>query len=1037
MASIQPLTFSQLLKRFRRAAGLTQEELAERAGLSVEGISALERGVNRIPRRDTVELLAEALNLSAHEQALFAAAARGRPAPEAALAHARTPFAGTSTTLPLVGRAHELGTLEHHLVATSANGALLVAGEPGIGKTRLLQEAAGVAVGMGWRVLTGGCTRRSGQEPYSPLLETVAGFLRTRLPVQLRVDLEGCAWLVRLLPELAEQAVVPAPSWTLPPDQERRLMFAAVARFLVNVAGPTGTLLVLDDLQWASADALHLLAVLLQSSGAGASSPKPPAPRLLGAYRSTEVRTQDPLGLWLSEHAALGLATHLTLGPLPPEAAVELLDRLLADQDEGNGAGRLPRAAGSAAGTTTGPQTFTAADLRQQVLQRAEGVPFFLVSCAQGLLTGALTVNAEPPTTAPAAQGAPGQSPDAIPWDVAQSIRRRVTALPDPARVLLGIAAVAGRVVRRHDLLTVALQAGRELPDGDAVLTALEAVTHAGLLIETGDEAYAFAHDLIREVTLTDLSAARREAWHRRVGEALERHAQQSERRVAELAYHFARSGDWDKAITYLERAGDLAEAVQAHAESEAYYRECVERLAALSRPTDVARVWVKLGSALRAQVRYDEALAALERAGAIFAAVDERRGWLRAMAQLGRVHVFRGTPQEGVERLTRVALTVRDNEQSSEVALLYVTLAELLLFCGRHSEQAAAAEHGAEIARAIRDDRLLAHAQMREVQALHLLGRFCEGMRIVEEALPSIEQSGDLTTLRLALFHGGMLHEALGALEEARRYQDRALDVARRLADATLVASTLVRCGLNAYYRGEWRQADEAFSEVRSIVHEVRYSWVSAYAPCATGLLLLARGELDAGSDAMRQAMLEAERSRDSVVSAYAYTVLAERDLLDGRPQDAHTYLDPLLARLGEHSGLTPMLLPMFAWALSDMGRESDAECVVVLSVDQGRGEDCRLWLVDSLRVQAQLATGRRSWKAAQDAIEESLMLCRAMPYPYAEAKALYVYGQLHAVKGETEQAREKYEAAIAICERLGEGLYRPHIERALAELA
>ena len=64
-------------------------------------------------------------------------------------------------------------------------------------------------------------------------------------------------------------------------------------------------------------------------------------------------------------------------------------------------------------------------------------------------------------------------------------------------------------------------------------------------------------------------------------------------------------------------------------------------------------------------------------------------------------------------------------------------------------------------------------------------------------------------------------------------------------------------------------------------------------------------------------------------------------------------------------------------------------------------------------------------------------LRLVRAMPYPYAEAKALYVYGQLHAVKGETEQAREKYEAAIAICERLGEGLYRPHIERALAELA
>jgi hypothetical protein len=57
-------------------------------------------------------------------------------------------------------------------------------------------------------------------------------------------------------------------------------------------------------------------------------------------------------------------------------------------------------------------------------------------------------------------------------------------------------------------------------------------------------------------------------------------------------------------------------------------------------------------------------------------------------------------------------------------------------------------------------------------------------------------------------------------------------------------------------------------------------------------------------------------------------------------------------------------------------------------------------------------------------------------MPYPYAEAKALYVFGQLHAAKGEQEQARKAYDASLAILNRLGEGLYRPHVERALTEL-
>jgi predicted ATPase len=80
------------------------------------------------------------------------------------------------------------------------------------------------------------------------------------------VDLQGCAWLVRLLPELAVGPIEPLPAWTLPPEQERRLMYAAVERFLANVAGPGGALLVLDDLQWAGPDALELLASVVRSN---------------------------------------------------------------------------------------------------------------------------------------------------------------------------------------------------------------------------------------------------------------------------------------------------------------------------------------------------------------------------------------------------------------------------------------------------------------------------------------------------------------------------------------------------------------------------------------------------------------------------------------------------------------------------------------------------------------------------------------------------------------------------------------------------
>src|SRR5439155_16246383 len=188
---------------------------------------------------------------------------------------------------PLVGRQGELALLERHL-AGEGPPLLLLAGEPGIGKSRLLRAAAQRATGCGWRVLVGGCQRRRGQAPFAPLLEALESYLARRGRTELRADLRGCAWLVRLLPELASGPIEPLPAWTLPPEQERRLLDKAVGRLLANVAGPAGTLLLLDDLQWADPDALELLATLVR---AAAEIPL----RVLGAYRDTEVQTNDAL----------------------------------------------------------------------------------------------------------------------------------------------------------------------------------------------------------------------------------------------------------------------------------------------------------------------------------------------------------------------------------------------------------------------------------------------------------------------------------------------------------------------------------------------------------------------------------------------------------------------------------------------------------------------------------------------------------------------------------------------------------------------
>src|SRR5215467_7965189 len=485
MATISSQSFGALLRGYRLAAGITQEELAARAGLSVRGLSDLERGARLTPRRETVQLLAEALHLSAEERTRLEAAVRQRKAPTVQMGGESLPSPQVSlSTLPFVGRAQELALLEQVLV--DGPPVLLVAGEPGIGKSRLLQAGSEWAVAQGWTVLTGGCHRRSGQEPYAPLVGALADFLRRQSPVEQRRQLQDCTWLVSLLPELAERGVVSRPAWTLPPEQERRLMFAAVARYLANVAGPAGTLLVLDDLHWAGPDALDLLQVLVRT-------PADRPLRLLAAYRDTDVTSRDPLAFLVADLAREGRAGRALLAPLGEEEAESLLAQLLPETADGE------------------------PHLRHQVLQRAAGVPLFLVSCVQALLTGSLTWN----------------SSSHVPWTLREAILQRTVALPETAQRVLRLAAVIGRRVPRA--LLVAVAARSDLTE-ELVLEALEACGRARLLEEAGLDSYQFTHELIREVLLTDLGTARRALLHRRVAEVLETTVPAPA--VAVLAYH-------------------------------------------------------------------------------------------------------------------------------------------------------------------------------------------------------------------------------------------------------------------------------------------------------------------------------------------------------------------------------------------------------------------------------------------------------------------------------------------------------------------
>jgi tetratricopeptide (TPR) repeat protein len=155
-----------------------------------------------------------------------------------------------------------------------------------------------------------------------------------------------------------------------------------------------------------------------------------------------------------------------------------------------------------------------------------------------------------------------------------------------------------------------------------------------------------------------------------------------------------------------------------------------------------------------------------------------------------------------------------------------------------------------------------------------------------------------------------------------------------------------------------------------------------------------------------------------------------------EGRPEAVFDRLAPVLDRAGQQERLVTLPLALLAWANLEVGQEAEAQMLAAQSVMRARVQRYRPVLVDVLRIEALIASRQGCRLAAETAISEALALSRRMRYPYAEAKLLDVYGQLHLQNGESTHAREQFEQALAIYARLGEYLYAKRIISVFDEL-
>ncbi len=569
---------------------------------------------------------------------------------------------------PFVGRVDDLAVLMkewEHTLAGSAR-ALLVGGEPGVGKSRLAAEHARRARADGTLVLYGRCDEELGV-PYQPFIDAVRSAAPALGRRRLR-DVRGVDELIRVVPEIGQLVPDAAAATRADPETERYALFGAVTQLLVAAAAEVPVLLVLDDLHWAGKTTLTLLRHVLRDAG-------PARLMVVGTYRDTELSRTHPLAATIADLRADGVAHRLSITGLPVEDVVSYLKAV----------GNDDRALG------------------RELAKVTAGNPFFLIEALRHLQETGGT-----------------WTPGSLPEGVREATGRRLSRLPESASAALSIAAVVGT--------TFAIDIVEAVYGAD-LIDEFDEACRAGLLVEEPGSPgrFRFAHAIVRQVLLTELATVRRVRMHHTIAELLEARAGDTDAYLADLAHHWfecASSGSADKAVAACTRAAEHAIERLAYEEAGDLFGMALAALESTDVADDdtVARLHLARCNALLAAGEVIAARSAVDALGRVKQGSPRLGAWHTTFA--GELAVL-SEPERLVEVVDGVgaaAETMREVDDLVGAAKARYVHALALERLGRIGEAERALDAALAAARAA-EDRSLADAVLAEVPLAVLWG--------------------------------------------------------------------------------------------------------------------------------------------------------------------------------------------------------------------------------------------------------------------------------------------------------------------------
>jgi DNA-binding CsgD family transcriptional regulator/tetratricopeptide (TPR) repeat protein len=881
----------------------------------------------------------------------------------------------------LVGRADELGWLERTLdqLDRGRPAAIEVAGEPGIGKTRLLRELSDRAEARGFLVLAGVASELEQDVPFSVFVDAVDEYVAGLDPERLALlDDATRSDLAHVFPSL----VPPASRRPVALQHERFRSHRAVHELLERLTGSTPVALVLDDVHWADAASLELLGALLR---------RPPAAPVLIALGIRRGRLPDRMAAAFDRAARDGTLTRIELGPLTLADARDVLG------------GTVDTAAGTA------------------LYEESGGNPFYLRELARGL-----DRVLSHPSDAIELSSAIG-----VPAPVAAALRDEAAMLSTPARALLEGAAVAG------DRFEPELAAAAADVTEDAAIDAVDELLQLDLIRETDvPRRFRFRHPLVRRAVYESTPAGWRLRAHERCAEALAARGAG----VAARAPHVersARAGD-GPAIAVLREAGE--EAARLAPSSAARWFGAALRLLPDTAPSE-QRVALLLERArcLGATGRFDESRADLLACMEIAPEAAEDLRVRLATACAGVEHLL-GLQQEAHRHLASSLADLRRPESIEAVALMIELTTDAL---HRNDVEAMCvwAERAVAVAGRLPERSLLAAAVAVRAWAFAFAGDSRRAPAYGDEATALVDGLSDNEVAgRLgAIAHLASAELYLDRFAAAERHARRALQIGRATGQSDLYPVVVVMLGRSLWLQGRPIEAAALFDGAAEAARLAGNVQSLAWNLVNRSFAALALGQLDIALASAEESFELVRETDPGPLTALSAAALAAALVETGRADRAVEVLitragGDELGRLG--GGWRARFLELLTRAQLEAGERDEAErsAHAARECADAVGLPTAAAMADLAAAALALDSGDATLAAERALVAADAFGSVAAPFDGARARVLA--GRALVAAGEPERAAAELQLAAAAFESFGATRYRDQAERELRKL-